>query len=100
MVRGNFRIADAPTDVRDAGAWRAIENGVAFAEGTLVWNDAALTFTSADPAFDRICLRFLAEPGETVWGGGEQMSYLALTRAPLPDVDQRARRRAATRPPN
>ena len=43
-----------------------------------------LTVTATDPAHDRLWLRFHAEPGEAVWGGGEQMSYLALNGRAFP----------------
>jgi hypothetical protein len=33
---------------------------------------------------DRLWLSFHAEHGETVWGGGEQMSYLALNGRAFP----------------
>jgi alpha-glucosidase len=39
---------------------------------------AVLAFTAADPQINRVWLRVPAEPGEHVWGGGEQMSYLDL----------------------
>jgi alpha-glucosidase len=39
---------------------------------------ATLAFEDADPAVNRVWLRFVAEPGERVWGGGEQLSYFDL----------------------
>ncbi len=78
MVRGNFRIEDTPTGARTLTQWRAVEGGVEFDGARLAWQGATLTLTATDPAYDRMHLRFHAEPGETVWGGGEQMSYLAL----------------------
>jgi sulfoquinovosidase len=84
MVRGNFRIEDSPTDRRELAEWTAIENGVSFTGARLTWSGNALTVTADDPAFDRLCLRFHAEPDETVWGGGEQMSYLALNGRRFP----------------
>src|SRR6478735_1390518 len=38
----------------------------------------AIVFTSRDPTINRVWLRIVAEPGEHVWGGGEQMSYFDL----------------------
>jgi sulfoquinovosidase len=78
MVRGNFRIDDAPADRRELAAWTVEQGGVSFDGARLCWSGNALTVTTDDPAFDRIYLRFHAEPGEAVWGGGEQMSYLML----------------------
>ncbi|HEX3916443.1 MAG TPA: alpha-glucosidase [Caulobacteraceae bacterium] len=40
---------------------------------------ATIEFERADPAINRLWLRFVAEPGERVWGGGEQMSYFDLS---------------------
>lgn len=84
MTRGNFRIDDVPQGRRELSAWRAIEGGVEFEGLTLSWTGAALTLTGHDPAYDRLYIRFHAEPGEAVWGGGEQMSYLALNGRRFP----------------
>jgi alpha-glucosidase len=78
MVRGNFRIQDTPKEHREMGAWRGIEDGVAFDGARLTWGDNRLVLTATDPDCDRLYLRFHAERQEAVWGGGEQMSYLAL----------------------
>ncbi|MDR3513059.1 MAG: alpha-glucosidase [Caulobacteraceae bacterium] len=40
--------------------------------------DAAIGFSGADPAINRLWLRVAAEGGERVWGGGEQMSYFDM----------------------
>lgn len=37
-----------------------------------------LTVLHADPAINRLWIRLVAEPGEHVWGCGEQMSYFDL----------------------
>ncbi|MFN6936622.1 MAG: alpha-glucosidase, partial [Tsuneonella sp.] len=84
MVRGNFRIDDAPLDRRELAAWDAFEGGVRFDGARIEWGGPALTVTCDDPSFDRIYIRFHAEPDETVWGGGEQMSYLALNGRRFP----------------
>ena len=92
MYRGNFDIADR-LDER-----LALRHAVVFgeqihlstAEGqppiltlTLVENHLALT--APDPTWNRLWLRIPAEPGEQLWGAGEQMSYfnLAGRRFPL-----------------
>jgi alpha-glucosidase len=89
MRHGNFRIDDAPTDNVAPLDWFASDNGLVFShEGLdaakLSWAENILTAEAANPAFDRLWLSFHAEPGETVWGGGEQMSYLALNDRHFP----------------
>jgi alpha-glucosidase len=91
MVRGNFSITDHPHDVI-APACVRIEGGcvlLSTAEGapallTLAAEGSTLAITCHDPAYDRLTVRLVAEPGEQVWGGGEQMSYLALTGRRFP----------------
>src|SRR5580693_1050319 len=39
---------------------------------------ATIAFEAADPSLNRLWLRFVAEPGERLWGGGEQLSYFDL----------------------
>ena len=83
MDRGNFRIEDDPTDVIVLDEATAHEGGYRLGSGgvpraTVTVSGSAIEIATLDPAFDRIHLKFHAEPGETVWGGGEQMSYLAL----------------------
>ena len=84
MQRGNFRIDDSPHGLIAPTRWRQedddaiiwLEGGREVARLTIA--GASFTVTTADPAYDRIWLSFHAEVGESVWGGGEQMSYLAL----------------------
>jgi alpha-glucosidase len=95
MVRGNFRMADAPRDPRipchlvesEIGADQAVNTiGLACEPGgpialtvTLAGQpNALLTAATTDPEFDRIALRLVTGPDEMFWGGGEQMSHLAL----------------------
>lgn len=84
MVRGNFRIDDDPQDRNDLTDWTARDNGVEFAGARLSWSGNSLTLEATDPACDRLWLRFHAEAGEAVWGGGEQMSHLALNGRRFP----------------
>ena len=89
MVRGNFAIADSPQDVVAPVTWRAAGNAVELLDSgvpavRMEWSGNRLRVSAADPACDRITLRLHAEPGETVWGGGEQMSYLALNGRRFP----------------
>lgn len=99
MHRGNFDIEDRVserTPLRHAEI-RGIAGGeeIAFApapgfEPRLVLrveagrNDATLRFISAAPGINRVWLRVAAEPGEHVWGGGEQMSYFDLRHRRFP----------------
>jgi alpha-glucosidase len=78
MIRGNFRIEDQPQHYRELCAWERSGDRVAFEGAALSWSDNVLTLSSAHAAYDRLYVRFHAESGEAVWGGGEQMSYLAL----------------------
>ncbi len=83
MYRGNFRIEDAPTGLVAPLHCEVASDTVTFlvdgaACARLSLDGNVITVTTLDPAHDRIWLRFRAEPGEAVWGGGEQMSYFAL----------------------
>ncbi len=89
MFRGNFRIEDSPTGLVSPAEWQMegstvtlLSDGVPLAR--IATKQGALTVTALDPAHDRIWLRFHSEPGEAVWGGGEQMSYLALNGRRFP----------------
>lgn len=89
MLRGNFRIEDAPSDRLAPAGWRECAGGVELLhEGeiaaTITLGDSGLTLRATDPVCDRLWLNFHAEAGETVWGGGEQMSYLALNGRRFP----------------
>ena len=89
MHHGNFRIEDAPFDAlvldeatAQDGGYLLGHGGVPRARLTIAGN--GLEITALDPSFDRVTVRFQAEPGETVWGGGEQMSYFALSGRRFP----------------
>jgi alpha-glucosidase len=89
MVKGNFRITDEPHGALEPVEWQAEEHAVTLlSEGnpaarvTFVDNSIEVIALHAD--HDRIHLRVHAEPGEAVWGGGEQMSYLALNGRAFP----------------
>ena len=91
MYRGNFRIADAPAGIVTPMDWRFEE-----ADAAVIWLVAGaevarltlevsgFTITTTHPEHNRIWLNFHAEHSETVWGGGEQMSYLALNGRGFP----------------
>ena len=89
MVRGNFRIDDAPTDRLEPVAWRHETGAVVLLDqgepaARIELGEGALAVTLLRPGYDRIWLHLHAEAGEAVWGGGEQMSYLALNGRSFP----------------
>ena len=93
MVRGNFAIADAPQDAVLLCHAGLVENGrVLLAEHSEgpplleVTADArgGLRLRTLDAAHDRVWVSLVAVPGERVWGGGEQMSYLDLSGRVFP----------------
>lgn len=89
MLRGNFRIEDAPSDMRDLQGWRRCKDGIELlcADASLVRltvGEGVLDISALGTRFDRIWVRFHAEEGEAVWGGGEQMSYLDLAGRRFP----------------
>ena len=89
MYRGNFTISDAPsTEIAPTG-WRETETGIELLHqdrpvARLTLADNAISAEALLPGYDRLHLRFHAEPGECVWGGGEQMSYLTLNGRKFP----------------
>lgn len=89
MYRGNFKIEDAP-EGQITPLDSAVEDGSVTLshEGTAVarleLSDHRLTITLLTQGHDRIRLRWHGEPGEAVWGGGEQMSYFALNGRTFP----------------
>ena len=89
MLRGNFQIDDAPSDRLDPADWRIDGDAVVLFDqdglaARLDLGEAELSVTLLRPGYDRIWLRLHAAPGEAVWGGGEQMSYLALNGRRFP----------------
>jgi alpha-glucosidase len=89
MHRGNFDISDyvearIPLRVATVGgagiALSAAEGLPPLATLTASGDDrgGTLAVEPHDPSLNRFWLRLHAEPGERVWGGGEQMSYLDL----------------------
>ena len=89
MLRGNFRISDTPSDCLEPTLWQLDCGAVVLLDhggpaARLELSDDALSVMLLRPGYDRIRLRFHAEAGEAVWGGGEQMSYLALNGRSFP----------------
>lgn len=89
MYRGNFRITDRPGCERVSSSWRACDGGVELlADGkvvaTIIVAGNTIEIRALQPQYNRLRVRFHAEPGECVWGGGEQMSYFALNGRSFP----------------
>ncbi len=101
MVRGNFRMEDAPTDervLRYAFKWADSSNGnvevflsdtpsgVPLLKVLVGGNGRSLNVDRCPHSddYDRLTVDFFAEPNEVIWGGGEQMSYLALNGRAFP----------------
>ena len=92
MVRGNFRMSDNATPASDLLLLES--NGPdqfalcgascpARMLGTIEQEPCRLRLQSAS-GHDRIVVDFTLEPDEVLWGGGEQMSYLALNGRKFP----------------
>ena len=89
MVRGNFRISDTPQAELTPASWAIDRDGVVLSHdgapaARLVLDGNRLIAELLRPGYDRLHLRFHAAPDEVVWGGGEQMSYLALNGRAFP----------------
>jgi alpha-glucosidase len=89
MIRGNFRISDSPRDAIAPSGWRACDGGVELLDGDapvvmIAIAQQGITVRALVDVYDRLRVLFHAEPGECVWGGGEQMSYLALNGRAFP----------------
>ncbi|MBL0923891.1 MAG: alpha-glucosidase [Sphingomonadaceae bacterium] len=98
MVRGNFRLEDAPTDERalryvvpypgkQFGLSDSATGNAILAIDCVVEDDsqsAVFIVRALEDGFDRIHIDLFAEADEYVWGGGEQMSYLALNGRRFP----------------
>lgn len=89
MYRGNFDIADAPSNHVTPLEWQETPHGVDFLwdgrpVARLILSGGSIDITALEAGYDRLFVRFYAAPGEAVWGGGEQMSYLALNGRRFP----------------
>lgn len=80
MYRGNYFLSDR-LDARIPLTRASVEGDTVTlaADGTprlrIAVDGGALMLTALDPALNRLWLRCVAEPGERLWGGGEQLSY-------------------------
>ncbi|MBC2665209.1 alpha-glucosidase [Novosphingobium flavum] len=89
MKLGNFHIEDEPFDRLEPSECVVSLNSVSWLSqgepvARLDVQGNTFSITALDPAYDRLIVRFHAEADETVWGGGEQMSYLALNGRSFP----------------
>ena len=92
MVRGNFRLSDAPVaspplaraEMQGDGHWLLSSvDGTAKATVNLASGASRLTIKALGLE-DRITLDFVLGPDDVLWGGGEQMSYLVLNGRNFP----------------
>ena len=89
MHRGNFQLADRlgskvypdRFQLRDEAADFLVDDTLV---ARLHVDGHTVVIEATGPGMNRLWVRFHAEPGETVWGGGEQMSYLALSGRRFP----------------
>ncbi|AOL94101.1 alpha-glucosidase [Porphyrobacter sp. LM 6] len=92
MVRGNFRLDDAPVAAeplthsnRDPGGeWVLSSADGSVRAGVSLAPDASRLNVQAPGGHDRITIDFVLGDDDIVWGGGEQMSYLALNGRKFP----------------
>ena len=85
MVRGNFDIEDYISERSPLAHVHIDGDRLAFSEApgqpvrlVLTLDGRTLGVTAPDPSINRLWLRVMAEKGEHVWGGGEQMSYFNM----------------------
>jgi alpha-glucosidase len=85
MVRGNFDIEDYVSERSPLAHVDIDGDRLAFSEApgqpvrlVLTLDGRTLRVEAPDPSINRLWLRVMAEKGEHVWGGGEQMSYFNL----------------------
>ena len=90
MYRGNYFLSDR-LDAR-IPLTRATVDGETVTLGSgsgapllrIAVEEGALALTALDPALNRLWLRCVAEPGERLWGGGEQLSYFDMAGRRFP----------------
>lgn len=91
MVRGNFRLSDSPVAAMplsgcEVQADGAVVLGSADGSARLRINlvDSTRLIVTALTPHDRVTLDFTLGVDDALWGGGEQMSYLALNGRKFP----------------
>lgn len=89
MERGNFKIDDTPAKHLEPRDWTIEGESVLLSSDgepcvRLLAQGDRLTVEVLNADFDRVWLKLVAAKGEAVWGGGEQISYLALNGRHFP----------------
>lgn len=92
MVRGNFRLSDSPRPAADLVACRHVDNHAVLlsdceARASLevrIDPQAGKVRLQALSRHDRLTIDLQHGPDEVLWGGGEQMSHLALNGRVFP----------------
>jgi alpha-glucosidase len=92
MVRGNFRLSDAPVAAGPLSECEVTGPGAAVlssADGAVevavsLAPDAPRLTVKALSGHDRVTIDLALAPDDVLWGGGEQMSYLALNGRNFP----------------
>ena len=92
MCRGNFRIEDelaerwaldcCAVDVASVRLWSS--QNPEFAATCKIGTDGVMTVSSENAEANRIWVHFPRDASESIWGGGEQMSYLRLNGRRFP----------------
>ncbi|WP_324072575.1 MAG: alpha-glucosidase [Erythrobacter sp.] len=90
MVRGNFRLHDTSVAAvpltlcnRESAGGVVLASGDGAAKAAVRLEGARLTVTALS-GHDRVTIDLALAPGDILWGGGEQMSYLALNGRKFP----------------
>ncbi len=92
MVRGNFRLSDDSVAASPLSTYEVMKAGVIVLESADGTARCALTLAPDAPQLrlatltphDRITVDFTVDADDVLWGGGEQMSYLALNGRKFP----------------
>ena len=92
MVRGNFRLVDTPVAAEPLSQGEVTGPGSAVLSSADGAAEVALSLAPDAPRLtvralsghDRMTLDFALQPDDVLWGGGEQMSYLALNGRNFP----------------
>lgn len=89
MKRGNFQISDAPHDHVEPRDWTIDGEFIVLSRDDepavrLRPDGDRLGVEVLRSDYDRVWIRLAAQDGEAVWGGGEQISYLALNGRRFP----------------
>ncbi len=92
MVRGNFRLSDNPVAAQPLSACEVVGEGavvLSSADGTAkvavkLASDASHLALKALTDHDRLTFDVILGADDVLWGGGEQMSYLALNGRTFP----------------